>query len=50
MSMIDRQAARARLEGEAERLRAMIDRATPVAGCGPAIPTAPARGPQVAQQ
>ena len=49
MSMIDRQAARVRLEGEAERLRAMIDRATPVAGCGPAIPTAPARGPQVAE-
>lgn len=37
----------ARRRSEQERLAAIIARATPVDGCGPAIPIAPARGPQV---
>lgn len=38
---------RGRLRAEADRLAGIIARATPVAGCGPAIPVAPARGAQV---
>lgn len=44
--MIDRKAAAERLENEAARLAAILARATPVEGSGPAIPIAPARGPQ----
>ena len=39
---------RARNDAEAARLAAVLARATPVEGCGPRIPVAPARGPQVA--
>ena len=44
--MIDRKAAAERLENEAARLAAILARATPAEGSGPAIPIAPARGPQ----
>ncbi|MBY0134497.1 hypothetical protein [Paracoccus yeei] len=37
----------ARIRSERERLDGLLRRATPVEGCGPAIPVAPARGPQV---
>jgi len=37
-----------RAAAERARLDAILSRATPVEGCGPAIPVAPARGPQVA--
>lgn len=43
--IINRKAAKERLENEAARLAAIIARATPVEGSGPAIPIAPARGP-----
>lgn len=48
MTIIDRRAAVARLSDERERLAALIARAVPAEGCGPAIPVAPARGPAVA--
>lgn len=38
----------ARIRSERERLDALLRRATPIEGCGPAIPVAPARGPQAA--
>lgn len=39
--------AAARALDERGRIGAILSRATPIDGCGPAIPTAPARGPQV---
>lgn len=39
--------ATARTQGERARLDAVLSRATPIEGCGPLIPIAPARGPQV---
>lgn len=42
-----RQADLARLAAERARLDAVLSRATPLDGCGPAIPVAPARGPQM---
>ncbi|RJE84018.1 hypothetical protein D3P04_13455 [Paracoccus onubensis] len=44
--MIDRAAGAARLLDERDRLARLIFRAHPAEGCGPAIPVAPARGPQ----
>ncbi|MFG6083822.1 hypothetical protein ACEUZ9_000054 [Paracoccus litorisediminis] len=46
--VFDIAAGTARLVDERKRLAAILARATPVEGCGPAIPVAPARGPQVA--
>lgn len=43
-----REMAAGRAAAERARLDAILSRATPVEGCGPAIPVAPARGPQVA--
>lgn len=48
MTVFNSKAGAARRLTEQERLAAIIARATPVDGCGPAIPVAPARGPQVA--
>lgn len=48
MTIIDRRAGATRLSDERERLAALIARAVPAEGCGPAIPVAPARGPAVA--
>lgn len=48
MTVFDREAGRARRAAEVGRMAKIIARATPVDGCGPAIPVAPARGPQVA--
>lgn len=48
MTVFNSQEGAARRLTEQERLAAIIARATPVDGCGPAIPIAPARGPQVA--
>lgn len=42
-----RDKAAARAHDERARLDAVIARATPIEGCGPLIPIAPARGPQV---
>lgn len=39
--------AAARALDERGRIDAILSRATPIEGCGPAIPIAPARGPQV---
>ncbi|RDW14420.1 hypothetical protein [Paracoccus thiocyanatus] len=48
MTVFDSKAGAARRLTEQERLAAIIARATPVEGCGPRIPVAPARGTQVA--
>ncbi|MFC3568395.1 hypothetical protein [Paracoccus simplex] len=48
MTVFNSKAGAARRLTEQERLAAIIARATPVEGCGPLIPVAPARGPQVA--
>lgn len=48
MTVFNSEAGAARRLTEQERLATIIARATPVDGCGPAIPVAPARGPQVA--
>jgi len=48
MTVFNSEDGAARRLTERERLAAIIARATPVDGCGPAIPVAPARGPQVA--
>lgn len=45
MTVINRIAGATRLHDERERFEAMIARAVPAEGCGPEIPTAPARGP-----
>ncbi|AGT09324.1 hypothetical protein [Paracoccus aminophilus] len=42
-----RRMAQGRAAEERARLDAVLSRATPVEGCGPLIPVAPARGPQV---
>ncbi|AZV00332.1 hypothetical protein [Paracoccus sulfuroxidans] len=47
MTKAFREAAAARIAAERARLDAILHRATPVDGCGPAIPIAPARGPQI---
>ena len=44
---IDKAAGAARLNDERARLDRIMARAAPAAGCGPAIPVAPARGAQV---
>lgn len=44
MTVIDRQAANTRSREERARMEAILARATPAEGCGPAIPIAPARG------
>lgn len=44
MTVIDRQAAISRQREERARMEAILARATPAEGCGPAIPVAPARG------
>lgn len=46
MTVINPVAGAARLHDERERLARLIFRAHPAEGCGPAIPVAPARGPQ----
>lgn len=48
MTVFNGKAGAARLVSESERLAVIRARAMPVEGCGPAIPLAPARGPQVA--
>lgn len=48
MTVFDSQAGAARRLAEQERIARIIEMATPVEGCGPSIPVAPARGPQVA--
>lgn len=48
MTVFNSKAGAARRLTEQERLAVIIARATPVEGCGPLIPIAPARGPQVA--
>jgi len=47
--VFDTEAGTARLAAERERMVDIIARATPVEGCGPAIPVAPARGPQAVE-
>lgn len=47
MTAAYKQFAADRARQERARLDALLRRATPVEGCGPAIPVAPARGPQV---
>ncbi|SNT76725.1 hypothetical protein [Paracoccus seriniphilus] len=44
MTIIDRQAALQRHQDERARIEAILARAMPAEGCGPAIPVAPARG------
>ena len=48
MTAFNSKVGAARLLSERARLAAIRARAMPVEGCGPAIPLAPARGPQVA--
>lgn len=50
MTVYDSKAGAMRRSGESARLRGILARAVPAEGCGPAIPVAPARGPQVAVQ
>jgi len=46
---VDIKAGRERLEAERRRVARLLARSTPIEGCGPAIPIAPARGPQVVE-
>lgn len=46
---LDIEAGRERLEAERRRVARLLARSTPIEGCGPAIPIAPARGPQVVE-
>ncbi|WP_411839234.1 hypothetical protein [Paracoccus sp. ME4] len=48
MTIYDGTMGAGRLQQERERLAAILARATPAEGCGPAIPVAPARGPSKA--
>lgn len=45
MTIYDGTMGASRLQQERDRLAAILARATPAEGCGPAIPVAPARGP-----
>jgi len=47
--VFDLEAGARRLAEERERLTDILARASPIEGCGPAIPVAPARGPQVVE-
>ncbi|TJZ86146.1 hypothetical protein [Paracoccus hibiscisoli] len=48
MTIYDGKMGAGRLQQERDRLAAILARATPAEGCGPAIPVAPARGPSKA--